>query len=341
MTRRSSSVTIREVARQAGVSIATVSRYINQTTVVSPEASARLDEVMANLNYIPRTAARNLATQKTNAIGLMLISYRFWGDFFAPLMHGIEEIVAEAGFNLLISSNIVSRKPNFPAALGPHNTDGLLVFANSLPETDLKEFYNYKFPVVLIHRAPPSNLPIPYVTVENKSSAKKIVDHLIEVHHRRKIVFLRGPEGQEDSYLRESGYRASLKAHQIPFNPKLVLQGEFEKEFARNTMRDFLLSGEEFDAIFAGNDDAAIGALSALKEFNKKIPEEVSLVGFDDLRSTSFLSPSLTTAHAPTEEVGRMAAKQLINLVQGRQADPLTLLPTEIVIRNSCGCQLR
>jgi len=339
MTRRSSAITIRDVARQAGVSVATVSRYINKKTYVSPEIAARIDQVLESLKYVPHTTARNLATQKTNAIGLLLISYRFWGDFFAPLLHGIEEIVAEAGFNLLISSNIVNPDSSNSSALGPHNTDGLLVFADSLPATDLSDFYKCKFPMVLLYRTSPPELSIPSVTVENQSASKKIVDHLIDVHHRRRIIFLRGPDGQEDSHSRELGYRASLEAHHIPFNPSFILQSEFEKEFARNTVRDLILSGEEFDAIFAGNDDAAVGALSALREINKKIPEEVSLVGFDDLRSTSFLTPTLTTVHAPTEEVGRVAAKQLINLIRGLEADPLTILPTEIVIRNSCGCQ--
>jgi LacI family transcriptional regulator len=339
MTRKSSSVTIREVAKQAGVSIATVSRHINQTATVSPKVASRLDEVMETLKYVPHSTARNLATKKTNAIGLLLIPYNFYGDFFAPLLHGIEEVVAEAGFNLLISSNLACQNSSIPSALGPHNTDGLLGFAESLPDAGLSNFYNMKFPMVLLHRTAPPNLSIPCVTVENKSASKMIVDHLIDVHHRRRIIFLRGPEKQEDSQWREAGYRASLEAHHIPYNPELVWSGEFERGFARNTMREIFLAGVEFDAIFAGNDDAAIGVLSALRETGKEIPKEVSVVGFDDQRTASYLIPTLTTIHAPTQEVGRVAARQLINIIRGGQADPLTLLPTEMVIRNSCGCQ--
>ena len=338
MTRRSSSVTIREVAKEAGVSIATVSRYINQTAAVSPEVASRLDEVMADLKYVPHTTARNLATQKTNAIGLLL-TYNIYGDFFAPMLRGIEEVVADAGFNLLISSNLSKYGSNHNPALGPNNTDGILGYADSLTDAGLNQYFHSKFPVVLIYRSAPPHLSIPSVTVENKAASKAIVDHLIEVHNRRRIIFLRGPEHQEDSYWREMGYRASLEAHNIPFDAELVWPGEFEREVAQTTMIELILAGVEFDAVFAGDDDAAIGVLAALREMGKKVPAEISVVGFDDQRSSPYLTPSLTTVRAPTEEVGRVAARQMINLIRGRQADPLTLLPTEIVIRNSCGCQ--
>jgi DNA-binding LacI/PurR family transcriptional regulator len=338
MTRRSSSVTIREVAKQAGVSIATVSRYINQTATVSPEVASRLDEVMTDLKYVPHTTARNLATQKTNAIGLML-TYSIYGDFFSPLFRGVEEVVAEAGFNLLISSNLSRYGVNHTPALGPNNTDGIIGYADSLTEGDLRYYHHANFPVVLIYRSSPSNIAIPSVNVENKEAAKTIVDHLIEVHHRRRIIYLRGPNGQEDSYWRELGYRASLEAHHIPFDPELIWPGEFEREVAQTTMIELILAGIEFDAVFAGDDDAAFGVLAALREMGKRVPEDVSVAGFDDLRSSRYLTPSLTTVRAPTEEVGRVAATSMIDLIRGRQADPLTLLPTEIVIRNSCGCQ--
>jgi LacI family transcriptional regulator len=344
MTRKSSSVTIRDVAKQAGVSVATVSRYINQTAIVSPEVAARLDEVMTALKYVPHATARSLATNKTNAIGLYLtynISYNIYGDFFAPMLRGIEDITSENGMNLLIAS----RQPNvngaFPSALGPHNTDGLLVYAGSMNNSALSHFRDLNFPMVLIHRTAPPHLQIPCVTVENKSASRQIIDHLIEAHNRRRIVYLRGPEQQEDSYWREMGYRTSLEAHGIEYDPELVLPGEFEREIAHMTILELILAGIEFDAVYAGDDEAAIGVMSALKEAGKHIPDDVAVIGFDDLRTSRYLTPPLTTVRAPTEEVGRVAARQLVNLIRNGQADPLTLLPTEIVIRQSCGCQLQ
>jgi DNA-binding LacI/PurR family transcriptional regulator len=177
------------------------------------------------------------------------------------------------------------------------------------------------------------------VTVENKAASKAIVDHLFEVHNRHRIVFLRGPEHQEDSYWRERGYRAPLESHDTPYDAELVWPGEFEREVAQTTMIEIILAGIGFDAVFAGDDNAAIRVLSALRDMGKRVPEEVSVVGFDDQRSSPYLTPPLTTVRAPTEEGGRVAAKQMINLFRGRQADSLTLLPTEIAIRNSCRCQ--
>ena len=340
MTRRSSSVTIRDVAKQAGVSVATVSRYINQTAAVSPEVAVRLNDVMDMLKYVPHATARNLATQKTNAIGLLL-TYNIYGDFFAPLLRGIEEVTTEAGLNLLIASRHPGANGRIPAALGPQNTDGLLVYVDSLNNAELAHLYDINFPVVLIHRTSPSRLNIPAVTVENKAASRKIVDHLIEHHHRKKIIFLRGPENQEDSYWREMGYRASLESHGIQYKPELVLPGEFEREVAHTTIIELVMAGVEFDAVFAGDDEAAVGVLGALRETGKRVPEDIAVIGFDDQnRTAQYLIPPLTTVRAPTEEVGRVAAKQLVNLIRYGQADPLTLLPTEIVIRQSCGCQL-
>jgi LacI family transcriptional regulator len=338
MTRKSSTVTIRDVADQAGVSVATVSRYINRSAPVSPDVAARLEDVMAQLSYVPHTTAQQLATQKTQAIGLLL-TLNIYGDFFAPMLHGIEAAIGEAGYNLLISSNLPRLTRGFPRPLGPHNTDGLLVFANSMDDDELTRLNKLGFPMVLVHRTPPQSLAIPSVTVENKAASAGIVGHLIEVHGRRRIVFLRGPENQEDSRWRELGWREALSAHGLAHDASFALQGDFDREMARAAVRELVQRGTGFDAIFAGDDDSASGALAALAEAGIQVPQEVSVVGFDDQRSSAYLTPALTTVRAPTEEVGRAAAQQLINLLRGNQADPLTLLPTEIVIRRSCGCQ--
>jgi len=338
MTRKSSAVTIRDVADQAGVSVATVSRYINATAPVSPDVASRLDEVMAGLKYVPHAAARHLATQRTNAIGLLL-TVNIYGDFFTPMLHGIEEAIGEAGFNLLISSNLPRLTRGFQRPLGPHNTDGLLVFANSMEDAEIAALHGLGFPLVLIHRGPPDGLEIPSVTVENKAASAAIVEHLIRVHGRRRIVFLRGPESQEDSYWREMGYRQALESNGLPFEAALVRQGDFEREVARGAVRNLLADGVRFDAIFAGDDDSAVGTLAALADAGIHVPQDVSVVGFDDQRMSPYLTPPLTTVRAPTEAVGRAAAGQLLNLLRSSQADPLTLLPTELVIRRSCGCQ--
>lgn len=340
MTRRTSSdsFTIRDVAKKAGVSVATVSRYINRNTPVSPKVAKRLEKVMAELKYVPRAAARNLASRKTRVIGFLLTNMD--NDFFAPLLNGIEKAVRKEGYNLLVATYHSDNRDSIPPAIGPHNTDGLLVFADSLPDEDLTKLHETRFPIVLIHRTPPDSLLLPSVTVENKSAAHRLVEHLIIQHNKRRILFLRGPIHQEDSYWRETGYRTALQAHDVAFDEKLVLVGEFEREIAYKALNQFLDSQERasFDAVFAGDDNAAVGVINALAEHGYRVPEDIAVVGFDDVRLSAFLTPPLTTVRAPTEMVGKIAAERLFGLLNKEHADGVTLLPTELIIRRSCGC---
>lgn len=337
MTRKSSSVTIRDVAKHAEVSVATVSRYINQNAPVSQEVAERISQVMLDLSYRPHAAARHLATRRTRTIGMILTD--MYNDFFGPLISGIETVVSENKYNLLVATYKPESRGDTQMPLGPHNTDGLLVFADALDEEELTQLSLTKFPMVLIHRTPPSYLRIPFVTVENKAATRKIVDHLIEVHGRRRILFMRGPADQEDSHWREMGYRASLEAHGLPIDERMMLRGEFNRQVAQKTLGEYISKGNrDFDCVFTGDDDAAIGVLAALKEAGIRVPEQVSMAGFDDSRLSAFLSPALSTVRAPTEQVGVSAARQLFNLLHGQPAEPVTLLATETILRRSCGC---
>jgi len=338
MSRRSSSVTIRDVARKAGVSVATVSRYINRNATVSPEVSERLNVVLAELKYVPHAAARNLASRKTRVIGLLLNNLH--NDFFVPLLNGVEGVVRKKGYNLIIATYHASSRNEMPPPIGPHNTDGLLVFSDGLVDEDLARLNSIGFPMVLVHRTPPPALPIPSVTVENVEITKKLVEHLIQVHNKRHILFLRGPIHQEDSARRQSGYQSALQANKIPFDENLILNGDFERDIAYQVMNKFLDNGSrvDFDAVFTGDDDAAIGVLQALHQHNLKIPEKVAVIGFDDLGFAPFLNPPLTTVRAPTEAVGRIATERLFGLLENQPSDEVTMLPTEIIFRRSCGC---
>jgi len=338
MTQKSNSVTIRDVARQAKVSVATVSRYINHSATVSKEVGKRLDKVMTNLQYTPHAAARHLASRKTHIVGLLLTNMH--NVFFGPMVSGVESAVRENGYNLIVATYLPnSHKDGNVPPIGPHNTDGLIVFANSLQGQQLKQLYEKHFPVVLVHRTPPESLPLPYVTVENKAATRRLIDHLIEVHGRRRIMFLRGPADQEDSRWRELGYQASLAAHDLPYDPHLILNGGFERDIAYAAMKEFLAGPHpDFDAVFSGDDDAALGSMLALQEAGLRIPEDIALVGFDDQKLSAFLTPQLTTVRAPTEVVGRVAGDHLFALLKGATVNRATLLPTDIILRRSCGC---
>ncbi|MEO8358034.1 MAG: LacI family DNA-binding transcriptional regulator [Chloroflexota bacterium] len=334
MTPKSRPPTITDVARQAEVSIATVSRVLNGTTPVQPEKADRVRLAMDELQFVPRHAARVLASKRTNTVGLLLPEIS--GAFFPPMLKGIEGGTHEAGYGLLIHATHeqgLTRRP-----LGEHNTDGLLIFTNSLDPRELHRLHSIEFPIVLLHQSPPDSLNIPVIAIENKDGAAMLVNHLIEAHGRHRIVYLRGPEGHEDSVWRERGYQEALESHNISFDPALIASGGFDDEEAFIAIQQLLSDGLDFDAVFAGDDDAASGVIRALKMAGRFLPGDVAVVGFDDVPFARYLSPALTTVHAPIEQVGREAVRQLVRLMNGEQAEALTLMRTELVIRESCGC---
>ena len=330
--------TISDVAKVAGVSIATVSRVINGSSLVTDETAQRVWAAITELKYTPRAAARVLASRKTNTIGLLLPEIS--GAFFQPLLRGVEAGARQVGLDLLIHATREPRHENTPhRPLGEHNTDGVLVFPDSLDHSELVRLHGIGFPVVLLHQTPPEPLNIPVVTIENQSGAQMIVEHLIQVHGGRRIAFLQGQEGHEDSLWREKGYRQALKTHGIPFDPALILYGGFNQDEARKAVERMLLDGLQFDAIFAGDDDSAIGAILALRQAGRRVPEDVAVAGFDDSSFAHTFSPPLTTVHAPTEQVGREAVHQLVRIIRGDKVEPRMVLPTILVVRQSCGCQ--
>jgi LacI family transcriptional regulator len=331
--------TIADVAKRAGVSIATVSRVVNGNTPVIDETAKRVRSAISDLHYHPRAAARVLASRRTDTLGLLLPE--IGGEFFSPLLRGIESEARLAGYDLLVHATSHIPHASTPAPhrpLAEHNTDGLIVFTQSIDLDELARLHRNKFPLVLLYQTPPAKTEIPSVMIENKSGAQKLVNHLIEVHGRRRIAFLRGPDGNEDSVERERGYRAALKSHGLAFDPALIGVGGFNEEDGQAAVRKLMADRVDFDAIVAGDDDSAIGALHALKLAGRRVPDEVAVTGFDDLPVARYISPALTTVRAPIEQIGREAVRKLTGLIRGQPAGGRALMRTELVIRESCGC---
>lgn len=325
--------TIDDVARHARVSISTVSRVLNGSAPVVDETAERVRRAVAELDYRPAAAAQILARRRTNTVGLLLS--RISGDYVASLLRGIEAEVSGAGMNLLIST----AGAGSGSALAEHNTDGLLVFADSLDDADIRTLWLREHPVVLLHRTPPEGVTVPCVTVENKQGARLLVDHLIEVHGCRSIGYLRGPAGHEDSAWRELGFREALSAHGLDPDAAPIGVGGFTAAGGQAQTAAWIAEGRPLDAIFAGDDASAVGALRAIRSAG--LSGRIAVVGFDDTPLARHFSPALTTVSAPTEEVGAEAVRQLLALERGDPATPLVLLPTRVIIRRSCGCPAR
>lgn len=331
-------VTINDVSRLAQVSTATVSRVINHSATVADETALRVNAAIESINYVPNSSARVLAGGKTSTIGLVLPE--IGGRSLLPLLTGIEASAQENGYHLLIYSTgqrTITRE-ELLKALGPHNTDGLLVYVNSIDEKGLRSLYATRFPIVLLHQIPPGKLKIPYVTFQNKPAVEELVNHLILVHNRRRIAFLRGPEGHDDSRSREEGYLNSLNANGIALDSTLIGYGGFNPRDAEKTVASWIAAGLQFDAIFCGDDMAALGAIQSLQKAGVKVPQDVAVVGFDDIDFGYNVSPPLTTIHAEFQEAGLLATVTLVKLIRNVRAKNKILLPTQLVIRRSCGC---
>jgi LacI family transcriptional regulator len=235
------------------------------------------------------------------------------------------------------STQLASRTP-FKKILAEHTTEGLLIFADSLDDAELRRLASIDFPAVLMHQSAPAKTNIACVTVDNNLGTFQLMNHFIEVHGRRRIVHLRGEERHEDAIMREQGYRKALQAHNIPFNHDLVVMGGFNTEVARQSMQVLIKKGTQFDAIFAADDESASGAMMALREAGLRVPEDVVVAGFDDLNLAVHLTPPLTTVHSPIEQVAYLATDLLIRRIAGDDIPHETSLPTHLVIRSSCGC---
>lgn len=327
---------IDDVARVAGVSTATVSRVINGTGTVSPATQKRVHEAIRELRFVAHGSARGLAGTKTRTVGLVMPALNTF--FFASLIRGINESIEAHDYSLLMYSvsTPASMRGGKPLPLGDHNTDGLIVFTDFVDDYSIQFMYEQKFPIVMLHRTPPVGLAIPIVMFRNEEGAYKAVDHLIR-NGKKRIVFLKGPEGNEDSRQRELGYKRALEASGISLDTNLISRGGFAVSQAKSAIEQLISDGIEFDAVFAGDDNAALGTLEILQEYRLRVPEDVAIIGFNDDYMAQYLNPPLTTIKAPIYESGFLAGEKLLRLIKGREVKMESFLDTELIIRESSG----
>jgi LacI family transcriptional regulator len=337
-----SRVTVEDVARQAGVSTATVSRVLNKTNNVSPKTVARVQETIDQLGYVLHTAAQALSSNSNRTGNIGIIMPVINNSFLSTLLEGVNQYAITCDYNLLTFATIgqASIKDGVPLPLNENNTDGLLIFADKIDDRTLSHLYQRQFPVVLLYRLPPEGLEIPSVLIENKNGTRTLIEHLIKICGCRRIAFMAGPSGNHDSYWREQGYREALNDCNIPIDPQLMGVGAFHDWRAKEQVEAWLAEGLEMDAIFAGDDTAAMATIIALQQAGKRVPEDIAVVGFNNDVLSKYFNPPLTTVHVPTEEIGRTAVKQLFHLINGEQIEPIPSFKTELVVRESCGCRL-
>lgn len=329
------SATIKDVAREAGVSVATVSRVLNESGPVREETRRRVWEVAASLRYVPNETARSLITRSTRTLGVVLPDLH--GEFFSEVIRGIDQRAQRERYHLLVSGSHNERE-EIEAALRlmRRRVDGLVLMSPDIDAAGLEANLPHDLPVVLLNCAIRATA-VPTITIDNFGGATAMVRHLLGLGHRR-IGFIGGPAGNYDAAERLRGYRETMRAAGL--DPSAWEEaGDFTESGGHGGAVRLLERRERPTAIFAANDAMAVGAMSALREAGVSIPEEIGVAGFDDIPIARYLSPALTSVHVPIAELGARAVERLFVALAGgtvRRRGP-EVLETQLVVRRSCG----
>jgi len=330
--------TIKDVAERAGVSIATVSRVFNDSSSVKSKTRDLVLQTARELAYSPNILARGLMRKKTETIGVVLPDLS--GEFFSEVIRGIDEVAARRGYHILLSSSH-SRLDDMERLLrlmAQGRVDGLLLMAPQLRKDLLPLLSTTKLPLVLLESSL-EGLDADSYYIDNFRGAYLVVQHLIEHGHRR-IAVIMGPEDNFDARERHKGYQAALTEKDIPFDGELAFKGDFQKRSGYFGMKRILSLDDPPTAVFAANDDMAIGAMEAAKEAKKAIPEDIAIVGFDDIPISRYVSPRLTTVHMPIYEMVSRATERVINRIEEAETGEIEkrMLSAGLMVRQSCGC---
>jgi LacI family transcriptional regulator len=333
--------TIFDVAERAGVSIGTVSRVINNRDRVRPETRERVLQAIRELDYHTNAFARGLAIQQTDALGLVIPQVN--DSFFFQIVRGVEDAAAAAGYSLLIASQ--PRAPvehRYLQLFRRGNVDGMILAAIDAHGHEVAQIVKRGVPITLVQLDIGKNIPT--FLADNYGGARALAEHLIE-HGYKRIAYITGTDYTPDNRERLRALRDVLTENRLKLRDEYVVQGNYLVGSGAQAMRTLLDLPERPDAVFAANDQMAIDAMMVAQERGVRIPEDVAVVGFDDIPMASYISPALTTVHQPIYELGWRAAQLTLEMIKANNeertlaAPRLVLLPTSLVIRRSCGCR--
>lgn len=327
-------VTMRDVARHAGVSIATVSHVINDTRPVSDELRERVQESMEYLGYQPNTIARALRSKHSNTIGLIVPDGR--NPFFAEVAQGIEEVSLEHEYSLILcdSGNDLGKVLVHTKNLSAKRVDGIIFTTSGDDFEDIISLIEENIAILVIDLDAPG-FSADAVLFDNFEGGRLATQHLLALGHRR-IACITGPSRQSLRREREQGYSSALADAGIPKDESLVKEGDFQPASGYYHALDLLDSPDPPSAIFACNDLMAMGALRAAREVGLDVPAQLSIIGFDDIYLSAFTTPTLSTIRLPKHEMGRQAAHMLLQRIQDH-ARPVEkrVVDLELVVRGS------
>ena len=318
--------TIRDVARRAQVSVASVSRALNNFANVSENTRTRVADAVRELGYVPHAGARSLSLARTNAIGVVLPDLH--GEFFSEIVRGMDKEANSRGY-LLLLSNMHAGSAQSASALKAlrGRVDGMIVMAPHLSESELAAALPAGTPAILVNTPTEGHDSI---RLDNAAGARAVAEHFLE-RGRKRIVHIAGAEGNIDAEERAEAFRKALAGTGVEFE---VIQGDFTEESGEAAIQSLLESGTSFDAVFAANDMMASGALQALRDAGINVPTEVAVAGFDDIPLARHIG--LTTVRVRIAELGERAIKRLVSVLEGYNDAPLQEFHSpELIVRTT------
>ncbi len=331
-------VSLRDVARQAGVSPMTVSRVLNNPGSVRKETRERVEKIIASTGYIPNRLAQGLISQRTGTIGLIIPDVA--NPFFALVLRAAEMTARREGYRLLVcnTEGDAALERDYIQNLLSHQVDGLIIApVSDRSHTGLLPLMQRNYPLVLLDRSV-HGIDCDLVQGDSAGGAHRLVRHLIGVGHRR-IAMILGADDVSTSRERYAGYCEALEAAGLPLERDLVVETTVDLPGGYRAMQQILALGERPSAIFAVNNMTALGAMQALREQGLSVPEAIALVCFDDVEHLAIWAPFMTVVDQPAEAFGAMATQMVLERIGGRATEKprLVRLPTKLIIRTSCG----
>ena len=334
MNKRLDKVTIVDVAAEAGVSFGTVSRVINNDIHVKPETRERVLLTMQRLNFVANRQARSLAGGKSHIIGMLVPD--LGTGYIGEIIRGVDAELSVSGYDLMLytTHRAAAKEAGYVANLAQDMADGLVLVLPRNPADYTGTLARRKFPFVLIdHQGTGEDCPA--VGATNWQGAYNATDYLIRLGHKR-IGFITGWLDLGAALDRMDGFRTALRTNHMPFEPELIYEGTFAQLDGYTGACRFLDLANPPTAIFASNDVMAMAAMDAVREKGLRVPEDISIIGFDDIPQASLVRPALTTIRQPLEQMGRIATQMLLEILQKPECTPKRIeLPTELIIRDS------
>lgn len=329
-------VTIRTVAAEAGVSTATVSRALAGSNAVRSEVRQRVIEAVEKFDYHPNKLARGLRAGRGNIIGVIIPDLQ--NPFLTGVVYGIESVLYEAGYVLVLghSDGFAEREQAQIRTLRGEGAAGLILIPDNGPGAAYESIEAWGVPAIAVDRQP-QGLDIDLISTDHAGGAKRAVAHFLS-HGYRDIALINGPPELSVAQQRLAGYREALQLAGLPIQEALVVSSNFRQDGGRSAMGQLLNQRKPPRAVLVANNLMALGALQMLQERKVRVPEDVAIIGFDDMPWADLLHPPLSAVVQPIKELGRMAAEMLLARIKDRRRlVRQIILPPELIVRRSCG----